>query len=151
MRLVAAFVLLIGADLVFAGSTDAGEVASAVGFAALAALLAWAIPRAGETRFGARAPWARVIALPLLHAVTDTAKVAAVLLRAIFGAVRGELVTQDFADPCAPEGALRRALVTLGISFAPNSYVVHVPPEGRSLVLHALARHKASPNADWPL
>jgi hypothetical protein len=49
-----------------------------------------------------------------------------------------------------PQDAGRRGLVTLGISLAPNGYVLSIPDSRNELVLHRLT--PAAPSADrkWP-
>ena len=49
-----------------------------------------------------------------------------------------------------PWDAGRRALVTLGLSLAPNSFVLDASSEG-GLVLHRLQAVPPRPDQDWPV
>ncbi|MFC0410135.1 hypothetical protein [Roseomonas elaeocarpi] len=99
--------------------------------------------------------------LPPLHAAVsllgalgrETATVGLALLRAVIGRpVRGEVTTQPF-EPGGPDArdAARRALVILGLSLAPNGFVLDDTGEAEGLPLHRLAPQPVAADRRWPL
>jgi hypothetical protein len=99
-------------------------------------------------------PWHRVVLRPLAALLPDAARVGRVLVRAVLHgpqSARGAWTWQDFrhgSDDAAD--AARRALVTLGASFAPNAYVLQLPDTRDAILLHRLAERAASPDREWP-
>ena len=148
------WVLFAGIYLLLAGKITITEILAGAGATTVA--LAFAVLRRGAARrrLRLRVPWLQVIGAPLVSLFPDAGRVALVLLRAVLrrpAGAAGSAVRQPFAPGTAdPEDAGRRALVTLGISLAPNGYVLDLPNDGCCLLLHRLA--PASPSADmrWP-
>ena len=50
-----------------------------------------------------------------------------------------------------PAAAARRALVTLGLSVAPNGYVLEIGDNQDDLSLHRLSPALPRPDPEWPL
>ncbi|MBP0492704.1 hypothetical protein [Roseomonas indoligenes] len=145
--------LLSGAYLLMAGSVQGAEVAAAVIGGGAAAAFSMALRRCAPDPFSFGAVrWRAFASLPGTL-VRETATVAAVLLRALFRAEgeRGSVAEQPFEHgPDSPEEAARRAFSVLGLSLAPNSYVLDEPVPG-ALALHRLSPQPPVPDRRWPL
>ncbi len=150
-----AWALLAGIYLVLVGQASATEVVAALLTGLVAALLSVAVRRTGKRRFRFRGvPWSLVLGRPALLLVSDTARVGAVLVRAVLHGPRihGATVRQAFARGGEDaRDAARRGLVTLGVSLTPNSYVLRILDERNEIRLHRLAERKPSANRAWPL
>ena len=81
-------------------------------------------------------------------------------LRAIVSpkrAVAGRIDRQPFRPGRdRPADAGRRSLVTLASSFAPNGFVLDIPPsvllgDAEILLMHRLAPSPPEPDAEWPV
>ncbi len=76
------------------------------------------------------------------------------LARVLACRLRGEISCGSFRwvrfgdSGVGPEGAARRALARVALSFAPNTYVIDVDRERGQLLVHQLARPVA-PGASW--
>ncbi len=154
MRLLVFYIGLAGLYLLFAGDTSWPEAVAAASVPVPAVVLAYAMRAGGERRFRLVAPWGRLLAKPMLHLFTDSWFVGGRLLAALFGADPvGDAVAQPVTalDEAGPGAAFRRAALTLGISFSPNSYVLRVPPDGEELLLHRLAPRRLPARRKWPL
>lgn len=144
---------LLGLYLVFAGTAGGAEIATGLGLSALATGFALLV-HAGPGRRLRPAPPPRAIWRPMLSLATDSARVGAVLLRAILrrppGAV-GTVSRQPFRHGGGdPRDAGRRGVVILSTSLAPNGYVLHLPEPGDALVLHRLAPAPPVADREWP-
>lgn len=154
-----AWALMAGLYLVLAGtlSVSEGVAAALAGF--LAALLSVAVRRTGERRFRFRGvPWPRLLVKPAQTLVSDTARVGAVLVRAVLrgpgvhDAPDGATARQNFArGGDDAQDAARRGLVTLAVSLTPNSYVLRIMDARDEMRLHRLAERKQSASRVWPL
>lgn len=150
---LAAFVVLGGFYLLCAGVTTADEDIAAASLAGLGACYATVIRANADRRLALGAPWHRVLGTPALQLAPDAWRVALVLARSLIGrADRGRMTRQPFRHGGDdPEDAGRRALVTLAISVAPNSYAADLPDGVGALLLHRLAEAPSSPDREWPL
>ncbi len=150
---LAAFVVLGGFYLLCAGVTTADEDIAAAIAAGLAACYATLIRTKARRRFALGAPWHRVIGTPMLQLAPDAWRVALVLARSLIGpADRGRMARQPFRHGGDdPADAGRRALVTLAISVAPNTYAADLPDEAGALLLHQLRQAPSSSDREWPL
>ncbi len=151
-RCVLAVVLLAALYILFAGTLSVSEGAACVVAVAGAGFYLMLARRAEVPRFGFRAAW--VLVLPRLGwgLARDTMLVGHALVISIFRVVRGELVSQRFTHggESGVAGA-RRALVTLGVSLAPNGYVVRVPARGNFLLVHQLVPAPTKTDEEWPV
>jgi hypothetical protein len=146
--------VLFGLYLLFAGTVGVTEAIAGVVAASLATGL-MAFVHAGRDRFLRLRPPLRALARPLLGVVTDSGRVAAVLVRAILrrpvGPV-GTVVRQDFRQGGEnADDAGRRGIVTLSASLAPNGYTLHIPEGENVMVMHRLAAVAPSPDREWPV
>lgn len=150
---LAAFVVLGGFYLLCAGVTTVDEDAAAAITAGLAAAYATLVRAKAGRRFALGAPWHRVICTPVLQLAPDAWRVAQVLAHGLIGpAGRGRMVRQPFRHGGrGPSDAGRRALVTLSLSVAPNTYAADLPDGAEALLLHQLAQAASSPDREWPL
>ena len=160
MTAAAAFVMCFGLYLVFAGQASGTEIAAGLPAAGLVAAFAWLQHRGQAPRIGLRGPWHRIVLAASAALAKDSVRVAGVLLRAIVspkGTVAGTIGRQPFhpgSGRAADAG--RRGLVTLAGSFAPNGFVLDIPPsvilgEADILLMHRLAPSPPEPDPEWPL
>ncbi|WP_428485702.1 hypothetical protein [Rhodopila sp.] len=166
------WVLLAGFYLLFAGQISMTEIIAGVPATTAAAAVAVLLHRARSRRLRFRAPWLHVVGRPLAALLPNAVQVAGVLLHALWrrpdGPV-GVVARQPFrqgeghADDAGRRGqaddagwrgqaddAGRRGLVTLGISLAPNGYVLSIPKGQDVLVMHRLVSAPPSPDRQWP-
>lgn len=148
--------VLLGCYLLFAGQASAAEIVAGLCSAALATTYAVLASRSAPRRFApGGAPWLRVVGTPLMALPRDAVRVGGALLRAVArrpeGAI-GQAHTLSFREGADDAGdAARRGLVVLGLSFAPNGYVLRLRT-GDRLRLHVLAGPPPAPgDRDWPL
>jgi hypothetical protein len=145
---LACWVLLVGYYFLLVAKPSWAETSAAIVGAALAATAVLVTKRAGELRFQVRAPWlARLGRLPW-RVLADSGLVLAALWRQLIvrRPVRGSFRTIPF-DPGGqdPASAGRRALVIMGMSLAPNSYVVGMDRERGLLLVHQLVSSPQPP------
>lgn len=122
---------LAGLWLLLAGSVRPPELVAGLVCVALAALWTEAAARVGLGRF--RLPAPRRLSVPL-QVVRDTGRVLLAVVRSLGTPVRGHVDREPVAHPPEAEGG--RALRSLGISVAPDSYVVR--EEDRHVLVHRL-------------
>jgi hypothetical protein len=149
------WIVLVGFYFLLAGEISLTETIAGLPTAAVAAGFALALRRTETQRLRLQAPWLHVIAKPLASVLPDVFRVGRVLLSVLWRRPSGPIgavARQPFrhgGDDAKSAG--RRALVTLGISFAPNGYVLSSPGEMDALVLHRLALVPPEPDREWPL
>ncbi len=130
--------------------------------ALLAATLAWVAVRKVDAersvRFRPKLRWFFLVAGRAIPKVPrDCALVARALWCGLFPKkrVRGVFRTIPFEPGAGTiEAAARRALIVLGVSFAPNTYVVLMDCERKHLLVHQLVPERSSVepgDAQWPL
>lgn len=122
-------------------SVDLAELLAGAGAAAIATSLTELVQHQSRTHLGLRANWLAAAAMLPGQVVRDTGVLLGVLWRAV---ARGEqppsrfaLVPVDPGDDSA-EGALKRALLSAGLSVAPNTFVLDVDRQRRAMVVHQL-------------
>jgi hypothetical protein len=153
---IVVWIVLAGFYFLLAGQVSLTEAIAGLPSAAVAAGFVLALRRTETHRLRLAAPWLRVIGKPLASVFPDAFRVGRVLLGVLWrrpaGPV-GVVTRQPFrhGGDDDPRSAGRRALVTLGTSFAPNGYVLSSPAEMDALVLHRLVPVPQSPDRDWPL
>ncbi len=108
---------------------------------ALAATAAMAVRSQHLIVFKPRRSWlARARSLPL-RSVRESGWVLAALLRQLAGGepARGRFRNVAVSLPDDPdEAATKRALLTIGDTFPPNSYVLEIDPERELMLVHEL-------------
>jgi hypothetical protein len=129
--------------LVFISAFVVAEAVLGVVASAVAATAAEAVREQGLTRFKPRARWfLRAWVLPwraLMETVVVFRALAAQTMRR--GSVRGRFRVVSVTLPeDADERAAKRALMTAGEGFAPNSYVLVIDREGRMLTHELVER-----------
>jgi multisubunit Na+/H+ antiporter MnhE subunit len=135
------FVVLSALWLVFISAWVLAEEVLGVFAAAVAATAAQAVREQGLAGFRVRPRWlwhARV--LPW-RAVRETGIVLTALARRVTGRapVRGRFRVVPVTLPHdAREEAAKRALLTIGESFAPNTYVVSIDDKAKLMLTHEL-------------
>lgn len=151
---VAVWCALAGLYLLFAGTVSATEIGAGLVLVTLTTLF-MAVVHADRRRRLSLVPVARVAWRPLLGLVTDSARVAGVLLRVLWrrpADAAGEVARQPFRQGGRdPRDAGRRGMVTLSASLAPNGYVLHMPEGEDVLVMHRLAKVPPSLDPEWPV
>jgi multisubunit Na+/H+ antiporter MnhE subunit len=144
--------MLVALYALFAGSMSISEAVAGAVSVGCAVFYAWLTRRAAPQRFAFRPAWLGVLPRLGWSLVRDTAAVGVALLASIFLRSEGNLVRQTFAyGDASRESAARRALVILGVSLAPNGYVIRAPAEGEFLLVHRLVPARTSTDARWPL
>ena len=116
------------------------------------------LERMGLVRGHGKLRWLRHFARLPGQMLSDSALLAGALWRRI---ARGEDVQGRYLeipfDPGAaddPQEAARRALVALGVSLPPNTYLVWADPHKKCLLLHQLVPTPEAPghgDRKWPL
>jgi hypothetical protein len=148
-------VILFGLYLLFAGQATGTEIGAGIGAAAASAVFAALVHRKAERRFRLRAPWLRVLTVPLAAVALDSFRVGRVLVQALWRRPAGPigvLAEQPFRPGLDdPPDAARRGLVTLGSSLAPNGYVLSIEHGSETTLLHRLVAVPSSPDREWPL
>lgn len=140
--------------LLFAGQASVSEMIAGVPAAALATCIALLLRRARSRPLRLRAPWPRVVGRPLASLFPDAVRVGRVLLAALRRRPDGPVgmsSRQPFRhgdDDAADAG--RRGLVTLGISLAPNGYVLSIPDGQDVLLMHRLVPSAPDSDTEWP-
>jgi len=140
-----------GAYLLFCGQFSTEDFAAAAGCGLTGALWTMAIRRAAPFQFrvekaavnaGLRAaaglPWA-------------TLRVAAKLLETIAKGGEGAMTTAPFfaGRQDDPADAGRRAVAVLGVSLAPDSFVIRLPEGENQIHAHALVKKAGGADARW--
>lgn len=151
------WIVLVGYYLLLVGKATWGEARAGVVGAAIAATAATVTTQRGELRFQVRLRWAvHLLRLPW-RVLADTGIVMAalgrrlVLRRAVHGTFRAVPFDPGSDDPTS---AARRALVTAGVSLAPNTYVIAIDRDAGLLLVHQLVRSPEPPghgDREWPL
>jgi multisubunit Na+/H+ antiporter MnhE subunit len=156
-RWVAWWAALVGFYLLLVMKLAWPEAVAGAVAAALGATGATAAAGAGRLHFRPRLRWLRhLIGIPW-RVLADCGIVAAALGRALVlrQPVEGEFRTIPFEPgDGSGESAARRALVAVGVSLAPNTFVVAVDREHRLLLVHQLvpsARPPGGGDREWPL
>ena len=117
------------------------EVVAGMVGAAVAATVATAVREQGYMSFFPRGRW--LLEVPALagRVIADSGVLAAALWRHV---VRGQPVHGSMVRVPFDHGGLggrdaaRRALVNVGVSLTPNSFVIDIDPEGDILLVHRL-------------
>lgn len=156
LRAASAAAWLFGLYILFAGKTGTAEIGAGIATALIAAVAHGYYVGRSELRFAFRPVWLLQVPLVAWSVVRDCAVVGLKLLRILLGLSRhrrGAIIRMSFESGGAhPEDALRRGLVILGSSLAPNGFVVGLG-DGELLV-HRLARISSRHpprNRSWPL
>ena len=160
MIVLAAFAVSLGLYFLFAGQANDTEIAAGLPASAIVAAFVWLQRRRQAHPLRLHAPWSRILLKPLASLVWDSIRVSRMLLRAMTspaGVVAGMIDQQPFhpgGDRAADAG--RRGVVALASSFAPNGFVVDIPPsiilgDAELLLMHRLAPSPPVPDAEWPI
>lgn len=148
---------LFGLYLLFVAKLTAAEALVGSVAAALAATGTMATARAADLHFRPRIRWLRLLLRLPWRVLADCGIVGMALWRQIVqrqnvdGAFR--IVPFDSGGDDAVSTA-RRALVTAGVSLAPNTYVVAVDRQRGVLLVHQLVPSSEPPGGgdrEWPL
>jgi hypothetical protein len=150
-----AWIILTSFYFLFAGQVSTSECSVGLPAAVIATGFAALLHRAQSRRVGLRGPWLRIIARPLADLYPDAIKVGRVLLVTLWRQPKrplGLVIPQPFrhGDDAAGDAG-RRGLVTLGMSLAPNGYVLDIPDGQDVLVMHRLAPAEPDPDPEWPV
>jgi multisubunit Na+/H+ antiporter MnhE subunit len=148
---------LFGLYLLLAAQVTVEEAVVGAIAAALAATGTTVTGQAGSLNFRARLSWLwRFCRLPI-RVVVESGIVGVALWRQIVGRqdVQGtfRLVPFNCGGEDAMSGA-RRALVTAGVSLAPNTYVVELDRKQGVMIVHQLVPPTEPPghgDEEWPL
>ena len=150
------FLAMLGFYALFAGEVSRNEAIAGVTLAVVMTAYASLLRRLRHRHLSlASAPWAHLVLGSAASLVSDTLRVGAVLLRSLNRRPRGAvgLVSrQPFRSGSDnPRDAGRRGLVTLGISLAPNGYVLELPAGGDAIILHRLVDVAPATDRKWPV
>jgi hypothetical protein len=155
LRVAALWIVFLGLYLFFAAPVSSSELIAGIPSAAAITAFALHYRRAEDKRMDLRAPWMRVILRTLKAVPGDVLRVGGVLVVTLRRAPKREIGApsrQPFreGDDTAAD-AVRRALVVLGTSLAPNGYVLMMPQGSETIVLHRLVRTAPNANREWPI
>jgi len=139
--------------LIFVGQLGWQEGAAALIGALLCCAFSLAQRRAAPQPFHFTPPPLRTVVSLLGALGRETGTVGLALLRAVTGAPAGGQVTPQPFEPGGPDArdAARRALVILGLSLAPNGFVLDDTEAQEALPLHRLVPQPVAPDRRWPL
>ena len=140
--------------LLFAGQASMSEMIAGVPSGAMATCFAVLLRQARSRPLRLQAPWPRVVGRPLVSLFPDAVWVRKVLLSVLWRRPGGAIGMVSH-QPCRHGGndaanAGRRGLVTLGLSLAPNGYVLSIPDHQDVLLMHRLVAAAPDPDAEWP-
>ena len=127
--------------LAFAGSLSRAEGVAAVLTGAFAAFLSLGLRAKGERRLSLRGGWAAVLAQTVLQLASDTGRVGATLVRAVFHGrgYRGQIVRdRESAERPLGSGLGRKAATALLASLTPDSIALDTGDE--AIPLHRLSK-----------
>jgi hypothetical protein len=127
--------------LVFISAFVVAEEVLGVVASAVAATAAQAVREQGLTGFRVRPRWVWHARVLPWRAVRETGVVLAALARHVTGRgpVRGRFRVVPVTLPRnAREEAAKRALLTIGESFAPNAYVLSIDDKAKLMLTHEL-------------
>jgi multisubunit Na+/H+ antiporter MnhE subunit len=132
---------LCGLYLGLAGGLASAEIGAAALSSALTLALCLWLHRSAERQFRLHPHWILLAGRIARHVLRDClivtrALIAALARRRHITGVFRELRWESHEDP--REAASLRALVTIGLSLAPNSYVVDVRADEQRLIIHHL-------------
>lgn len=151
LRLLALAGAVLAGYLLLAGQATGTEIGTGLMLAAM--LAAWSVPDlsgTGPSRNKVRhlRRWGRMLAqLP-----GATARTAVVLARvAVLGGSPGRAWTLPFVHGPTRDrdAAARRATAVLAASFAPDSFVVRLPPGRDQALVHAITPLPHTPDPRW--
>lgn len=154
LRILLLWPVLLGAYLLLAGAASSTELIAGIPTALAASLFAVLLHHLANRQLTLRAPWLRLLARVARSLVSDSVRVGAVLLHSLWrrppGAV-GSQIRQPFRNgDDTPLSAGRRGLVTLGLSLAPNGFVIAMPGGEDAILLHRLVPAPPSDDQIWP-
>lgn len=139
----AVWIVMAAVEMLLVGKIDPQETPVGIAVAALAAVVMYGALAAAGVRYALpAAPFAQLPKIAF-EVVRDTFVVTGALLRALGGAAPGDAFEELPFDPGGeddPASAARGALTIAGASAAPNSVVVDVDPQRRTMLVHRLAR-----------
>ena len=146
--------LLFATYMVFAGQISESELLAALPACALAIVFAIAHRDNARRRFAMPAGCIQFVLRSVIQIVPDTGRVGWSLVRIVFAGARaskGAIAEQSFRIGAPlPQDAARRAVTTLGVSLAPNGYVLRVFAADESLLIHRLVPVNVSTDTEWP-
>jgi hypothetical protein len=153
---IAVWLALAGFYLLFVGEVSPTELIAAALATSVATGLGMLLHRSRSRKLLLlRAPWPRLVGRPLAALFPDSVRVGGVLLQALWRRPRGAagmVMRQPFhPGEASALDAGRRGLVTLGLSLAPNGYVLRIPDDRTALLIHRLAPAAPDANQDWPV
>jgi multisubunit Na+/H+ antiporter MnhE subunit len=143
--------------LLLAGSLALGELGAGALAAGLAAAARETLRHRTDQRFRARLRWLRLVGRTARQLLRDCIVVSGAIACAILRAESppGRLRRVSFSPGGNdPEAAMRRTLVTSGISITPNSYVVAIDRKAERLLVHQMLAKPDPPGGrdrTWPL
>ncbi len=143
--------------LLLTGKPTWEEASAGLAAAAIATVGAVVAARAAALEFQPRLRWLVRLGRPFLQMLLDCCLVLGALWpRLVQGKnVEGVFSTIPF-DPGGddPQQAARRALITVGITLAPNTYVIGMDRQQGLILVHQLIPTRQPPgngNREWPL
>lgn len=150
------WIVLAALWLLLVSKVNPVYVGTGIVLGALAAAWAALVKSHGLTNAVARLGWLRLLGRLPGTILSDTARVGGALLKSLSGAPppAGEYRDITFhPGGDDPISAARRALVVLGVSLSPNTFVVAVDRERGLLRIHQLvpSAQPSGEDKEWPL
>lgn len=142
-------------EVLLVGKFDAQETPVGLAVAGVAAATSVRVLHASGERYRARWQWAALVPKIGFNVVRDTVTVFGLLLRRLSGGPLPEDRTVEIPfDPGSddPESNARRALAVAAVCCGPNSLVLDIRPDERTMRVHYLDAGAPRPaSAEWPL
>ncbi len=135
------------------GKLAPSEILTGGFVAGIAAIAAAAVREQSEIHYATKWSWLAHFARLPVKVLCDCFVVLAAVCRRPFLA-RGSGRSAEFEfNPGNdhPESKARRALVTAGVSLAPNSFVIGIDRENHRLLVHELVPARDAPDKNWPI
>lgn len=133
------FLLMLGLWFLFAAKVEPGEILAGIGGAALAVTGGVAVGRGMDARFKFRPAWLLETWRLPGDVLSDTVLVFKVLFRRIVLLKKPESLMRsvpfDFGGASA-RSAARRAIALIVTTLSPNSIVIGIDRESRSMLVH---------------
>lgn len=150
-----AWVLFGAIEVLLVGKVDPQETPVGLAVAALAAAASARVLRASRDRYRVRLRWVALVPAIVRNVVRDTLTLFAIVLRRLGGAPLPDDRTLEIPfDPGSddPESNARRALAVAAVCCGPNTLVLDIRREDRTMRVHYLdARAQRPASAQWPL
>lgn len=139
------WLLFLGLYLLFCGKADPSEVAAGGAAAAIALLLVRTLRDSFRSPLRIKAVWLLLLwRIPIAMFAESWLLLVALVRQLTGGRVEGTMVNHPFPFEEDRHEAARRAWMTLGVCITPNSYLVYLDREKKTVLIRQLVGRKLS-------